>query len=247
VRAGENQTRTGADIGSEVRERGFSIRSGADLQDWLKPSWQDWQGFAASWNDLGEDQYMADGGRYRRRRYAVFEVAKGIIHRALHQPHYQAKVYNRLNGGLERWFEPVSADVGQHPIIQTLIRCLPLVFETAIGPSAGWHVELHQFRIEAHASSQGYPTPEGTHRDGVDGAFVMLINRDNVSSGMTEIFDASHRPLGHFTLSDPGDAVFLDDARVFHGVTPIVPLDPARLATRDVLVITFTRAPASSD
>ncbi|QQO35536.1 2OG-Fe dioxygenase family protein [Bradyrhizobium diazoefficiens] len=62
--------------------------------------------------------HMSDGGRYRRRRYTVFEVTKGSINR---QPHYQAKVYNRLNGGLERWFEPVLPEIGQHPIVRTLI------------------------------------------------------------------------------------------------------------------------------
>jgi len=69
----------------------------------------------------------------------------------------------------------------------------------------------------------------------------MLVNRENVSSGVTQIFDPAGVSLGEFTLSDAGDAVFLDDARVFHGVTPIAPLDPQRLAIRDVLVITFTK------
>jgi len=182
---------------------------------------------------------MADGGRYRRRRYAVFDVTGEVIARAPHQPHYQAKTYNRLNGGLERWFDPVTPEIGDHPVIQALIRRLAKIF-AAIFPSTNWHVELHQFRIEASAEAMGRPTPEGMHRDGVDGAFVMLINRDNVSSGVTEIVNAEGTSLGHFTLSDAGDAVFLDDARVFHGVTPIAPLDPEKPAIRDVLVITFT-------
>ena len=36
-------------------------------------------------------------------------------------------------------------------------------------------------------------------------------------------------------------AAFTDDNRVFHGVTPIEPLDPARPGHRDVLVVTFRR------
>src|ERR1700744_6570047 len=111
-------------IETELRSAGFAIRSGATLQAWLASSWQDWCGFASSWNDLGEDQHMADGGRYRRRRYAVFEISKGNISRAPHQPHYQAKIYNRLNGDLERWFEPVLPEIGQHPITRLLIRRL---------------------------------------------------------------------------------------------------------------------------
>lgn len=229
-------------IETALMDKGFAFQPGAATRAWLGPIWRDWAPLAASWNDLGEDRHMADGGRYRRRRYAVFAVAENGIVRAPHQPHFQAKTYNRLNGGLDRWFDPVLPEVGDHPIIQTLIHEVGQLF-AGIAPAngAGWHVELHQFRIEARADAIGRPTPEGVHRDGVDGAFVMLINRENVSSGVTEIFDANGTSLGHFTLSDAGDAVFLDDKRVFHGVTPIAPLDPRKPAVRDVLVITFTR------
>jgi hypothetical protein len=233
------------DIAIELRTSGFAVGSGAALQAWLDSPWQNWDGFADSWNDLGEDQYMADGGRYRRRRYAIFEVTKDDIRRLPHQPHYQAKVYNRLNGGLERWFEPVTQQIGQHPITRLLIRRLATVFDAMMPENdrhSVWHAELHQFRIEAKTGLKGLPTPEGVHRDGVDGAFVMLIRRSNVASGVTQIFDPEGAPLGSFTLADPGDAVFLDDARVFHGVTPIQPLDPDGLAIRDVLVMTFVRA-----
>ena len=45
-----------------------------------------------------------------------------------------------------------------------------------------------------------------------------------------------------FTLTEPFDAALVDDARVYHGVTPVEPLDPAAPAYRDVLVVTFRRA-----
>jgi hypothetical protein len=188
---------------------------------------------------------MADGGRYRRRRYAVFKVTADQIEREQHQPHYQAKVYNRLNGGLERWFEPVLPQIGENPIILTLLRRLATVFHGLGHPGgADWHVEMHQFRIEARDGAVGRPTPEGIHRDGVDAAFVMLINRDNVASGTTEIFNPSGQSLGSFTLADPGDAVFLDDTRVYHGVTPIAPVSLGKAAVRDVLVLTYTSQPS---
>lgn len=231
-------------IESALQDKGFVFQPGAAVRAWLASDWTDWASFAASWNDLGEDRHMADGGRYRRRRYAVFEASQDGIVRAPHQPHFQAKTYNRLNGGLDRWFDPVTPEIGNHPIIQALIRRLQQIFAALIPgdrANAHWHVELHQFRIEASADAIGQPTPEGVHRDGVDGAFVMLIHRENVSSGVTHIFDRNQAPLGHFTLSDAGDAVFLDDARVFHGVTPIAPLDPKNKAIRDVVVITFTK------
>ena len=61
----------------------------------------DWPAFAASWNDLHTDTYMADGGRYRRRRFGVWSAGRqGEIVRGPHQPHYQSLDYNTLNGGV---------------------------------------------------------------------------------------------------------------------------------------------------
>ena len=37
------------------------------------------------------------------------------------------------------------------------------------------------------------------------------------------------------------DAAFVDDSRVYHGVTAVVPINPDRPAYRDVLVVTFRR------
>ena len=233
-------------IETALEDTGFAYVPGSAMRSWLGSAWTDWAALADSWDHLGEDRHMGDGGRYRRRRYAVYSVTNGDIVREAHQPHFQAKTYNRLNGDRDRWFDPVTPEIGGHPIIQALIHRLADLFGTVLpsnAPALRWHVELHQFRIEASVDTIGRPTPEGVHRDGVDGAFVMLVNRENVSSGVTQIFDPNGVSLGHFTLSDAGDAVFLDDARVFHGVTPIAPLDPKAKAIRDVLVVTFTKAP----
>jgi hypothetical protein len=104
-------------------------------------------------------------------------------------------------------------------------------------------VERHQFRIEARSGQTSQPTPEGLHRDGVDWVLVVLIDRKNVESRVTSIFGLDHSPLGDFTLTDPLDAVFLQDNRVFHGVTAIRALEPNQVARRDVAVITFRAAP----
>ena len=206
----------------------------------------DWKTFAASWGDMGIDRYMADGGRYRRRRFATFAVASadGAIRRKPHQPHYQSRDYNPLHGGIARWFDPVTDAIAVHPATVAVIRTCNALF-TALTPQATrpdvWHVEMHQFRIEAQAGTEGRPTPEGMHRDGVDWVLVLLVRRENVASGETSIADAAGTPLGSFVLAQPLDAALVDDARVWHGVTPIRPLDPALPAWRDVLVLTFRR------
>ena len=81
-----------------------------------------WEGFAATWGDLGVDAYMADGGRYRRRRFGVFRAAPAGIVRKPHQPHYQSRDYNTLNGGVERWFEPVTEAAARHPAMTAILR-----------------------------------------------------------------------------------------------------------------------------
>jgi hypothetical protein len=79
------------------------------------------------------------------------------------------------------------------------------------------------------------------HRDGVDWVLVLLVRRVDVQSGETTIADQRRRVVGSFTLTDPLDAAVTDDNRVYHGVTPVTPLDPARPGHRDVLVVTFRR------
>ena len=104
-----------------------------------------------------------------------------------------------------------------------------------------WHIEVHQFRIEARPGQIGKPTPEGMHRDGVDWVLVLMVRRENIASGETTIYDLMKRPLGSFTLTAPLDTALVDDSRVYHGVTSVVAIEPAQPAYRDVLVVTFRR------
>ena len=232
-------------IAETISRQGFAFVRAPEMGALLEQAGlSDWGAFTASWDDLGVDTYMADGGRYRRRRFGVFRAVPAGIARKPHQPHYQSRDYNRLNGGIERWFEPVTEAVARHPALTAILRTSHALFDRMTPAEllpAAWHVEMHQFRIEARADQEGRPTPEGMHRDGVDWVLVLMVRRENVASGETTIYDLVRRPLGSFTLTAPLDSALVDDGRVYHGVTPVVPLDPQRLAYRDVLVVTFRR------
>ena len=195
--------------------------------------------FADSWNDLPLDEYMADGGRYRRRRHAVFTAEGRALSRQPHQPHYQSLRDNPLNGGVARWFAPVGEDIARGPILRSAIHVLTTIAARRCRTSGPWRVEVHQFRVEAQGGEAGMPTPEGMHRDGVDFVLAMLVGRCNVAHGVSTISNPDGTPLVRVRLSEPFDTMLLDDVRVRHGVSPIQAVDPARPAFRDVLVVTI--------
>ena len=198
------------------------------------------QDFLDSWNHLEQDQYMADSGKYRKRRHAVYAIqhAGEQAQRMPYQPHYQTVDYNPLNGGVARYFAPILDDLHQSATLSALLEFGNSVFSQITG-NHQWHIELHQFRIEARDGQLGKPTPEGMHRDGVDFVIVVMIKRVNIDSGATTIFDLDNKLVGEFMLRETFDMVLVNDRRAYHGVTPITQLDPQAEAFRDVLVITF--------
>lgn len=198
--------------------------------------------FLDSWNSLEEDQYMADGGRYRKRRHAIFATHGSIGAPVLmpYQPHYQTLDYNSMNGGIARYFAPILVDLLNSRTLSALLDFGNRLFSRISG-NHSWHIELHQFRIEARDGQKGNPTPEGVHRDGVEFVIVVMIKRVNIESGATRIFNQDNQLLGEFTLLNAFDMAIVNDKKVYHGVTPITQLDPDEEAYRDVLVITFRR------
>lgn len=237
-----------ASIGADLREaiggEGYAFVRADIMRDALvrAGSLSDWNEFAASWNNLGVDTYLADSGRYRRRRYAVYGVTiEGAVTLKSHQPHYQSVAHNFLYGGIERWFDPIAPEFALGPSMRTILEFCREIFAGLAERVPAWHVEVHQFRIEARPGAKGHPTPEGMHRDGVDYVLVLLVRRHDIVAGTTMISTQDGSPCQSFTLTNPLDAAFVDDNRVFHGVTPVEPLGESALGFRDVLVVTFRK------
>lgn len=202
----------------------------------------DVQAFQDSWNDLTCDEYMADGGRYRFRRHATLRALPSscTVYLEPQQPHYQSVSYNNLNGGIARHYQPIAPHILNGVTMTAVLRLCCNIFGR-LSPYAQWHIEAHQFRIDASIAAEGKPTPEGIHRDGVSFVLMMLIKRTNIVNGCTQIYDLDKRRLDSFTLTDAFDAAIVNDNHVMHGVTPVVQLDTDQPAIRDVLVITFRK------
>jgi hypothetical protein len=202
----------------------------------------DWKAFADSWSRLQEDTYMADGGRYRSRRHATYSAPAGDVswQREEHQPHYQSLHYNTLNGGIARHYSPIEPDVAEGRVADGLLTLGCALFGR-LAPFSAWHIEAHQFRISPAEDREGKPTPEGIHRDGVQYVMMMLIERRNVTGGLSTLYDPELRPVKEITLSEPLEMIVVNDERIMHDVSPVIGAFQGGPAYRDVLVLTFRK------
>ena len=229
---------------SQLRERGYAVLAPQDAAALLGCDLAQLLPLHADWATLPPDEFLKDGGRYRRRRHACFVVQEGNVRSVPHRAHWQPLEYNALHGGMERWFAPMETATVALPVWSQLLRGLAAVCDAvfaqlpAVRQPQPWFVEAHQFRIDT-TDGIGRPTPEGAHRDGVDLVAVFLVGREGVKGGETRVFEATGPGGQRFTLTQPWSLLLLDDARMIHETTPIQPTGPG--GVRDTLVVTCRR------
>ncbi len=199
--------------------------------------------FSRYWDNLSLDNYMADGGTYRLRRYGQCDYcadSKTAVW-LKHRPYVQSNDVNPLNGGIVRHFEPLEDEFKDDPVLQGLVALLAEMFDAKQGEKVSWRVRFHPYRILASEQNAGEPTPEGLHRDGVTFITSIMVKRHNVNGGKTTITDDKRRLLDEFELKHPLDIMAADDEATMHQVSAInVDNDLVTTAYRDVLVIAFT-------
>jgi len=224
-------------LNAAVVHKGYALLSAHSVAQWVGCDLSELLALSPDWDHMPPDNYLKDGGRYRRRRHSSFVFENNTLRQVPHRAHWQSVDYNALHGGMERWFEPMlAATVATPAWIQLLTALAHTASDIRATPHARWCIEAHQFRIDT-TDGIGRPTPEGAHRDGVDFVAVFMLNRVRIKGGETRVFDA-HGPQGErFTLSEPWSLMLMDDTRVIHETTPIQPLTEG--GYRDTLVLTY--------
>ncbi|MBA4265289.1 MAG: hypothetical protein C0453_09420 [Comamonadaceae bacterium] len=226
-----------SEVDWQLQTHGFALISADQVKTWLDASTDDLDRLHQAWENLPPDEYLKDGGRYRRRRHSCFTVNEGQVEQVPHRAHWQPLEYNALHGGMQRWFEPMPAETVEQPVWTRLLARLGDAATALRGPHT-WFVEAHPFRIDT-TDGIGRPTPEGAHRDGVDLVAVFMVNRHQIKGGESRVFEANGPSGQRFTLREPWSLLLLDDARVIHESTPIQPLESDALGWRDTLVLTY--------
>ncbi|MGH8032697.1 MAG: 2OG-Fe dioxygenase family protein [Luteimonas sp.] len=221
-----------------LRERGYAVLTPDSVVELCGIAVADLQALMPSWGDLPPDGFLRDGGSYRRRRHSCFVVDDAQVAQAPHRAHWQSETYNALHGGMQRWFEPIAADIVARPVWSRMLQALACCF-AEVRPTRPWYVEAHQFRIDT-SDGIGRPTPEGAHRDGVDFVAVFIVARHGIKGGESRVFEAAGPNGQRFTLDMPWSLLLLDDARMIHESTPIQPEQPGDSdGYRDTLVLTY--------
>ncbi len=224
-----------AELTGTLAARGYAMLGAGAVCELAGCDPHDLMALRESWDRLAPDNYLKDGGHYRRRRHSCFIADRHVLTPVAHRAHWQPVEYNALHGGMERWFEPIEPPVMHSPAWPRLLLALAHV-ASALQHEQPWFVEAHQFRIDTEGGI-GRPTPEGAHRDGVDLVAVFLVGREGIKGGETRVFEAAGPRGERFTLTEPWSLLLLDDERVIHESTPIQPTGGR--GHRDTLVLTY--------
>lgn len=222
-------------LSEAIKADGYGVLNPASVAAFIDAPLPELESLKADWDDLPLDNFLKDGGRYRRRRHSSFIVENNLVTQVAHRAHYQPLEYNALHGGMHRLFEPMVDHTVTQPVWSKLLLAIARICSN-VKSEQPWYVESHQFRIDTR-SGIGRPTPEGAHRDGVDFVAILLVAREHVSGGESRIFEAEGPHGQRFTLTEPWTLLLLDDQRVIHESTPIQPT--ADGGHRDTLVLTF--------
>ena len=89
-------------IDQAMRDDGFAVVSAETVAQFSHIDLANLQSLAKFWGDLPRDPYLKDGGRYRFRRHASYEIKGNELTLVPHRAHWQSLDYNALHGGIEQ-------------------------------------------------------------------------------------------------------------------------------------------------
>lgn len=186
----------------------------------------------AEFDDLPLDAYTP--GNHRFRRFSTVrmwhEDGAWRSEQQPQRPFLQPKSYNALVGGVPRRFEPIRFD----PTPQ-----MAAAFE-AMGMDRAGHYALnvHQIRVITSSDIRGVLVPEGPHRDGHALVFTAVFRRHNIDGGVSQLMPLDGGEPFYSTTLEPGQALVIEDERMWHYATDIVSRDGG-LGYRDIWIVSI--------
>jgi hypothetical protein len=190
--------------------------------------------FLASFENLAPDIYI--GNKNRSRRFSQYKMThkngRWNFELLPHRPYMTFWKYNKVAGGIKRYYEPLQVDFT--PQIEAGANAIPLPKDDE------WQINVHQYRVVVRPGMTGVTVPEGPHQDGHDYVMIAVLKRAEITGAEMSLLPIGGEGEPFFkTTVEEGEAALLDDRRMFHYVTEIVPIKTE--GYRDIFVIAFSR------
>lgn len=244
-------------ISTEVEDVGWAFRPHEEVETKLKYSAE----FVQSWNNLMGDQYINDAVPtfpiLRNRRIAKFYIgdleADEMFWNKKDCGFHQCSA-NHLYLDKVREFAPMEEHIAMNPEFKLfMLRTLRQIVANSVDAKhPHWRIIAHQIRVMPRFPilpefpTGGSPAPEGPHQDNHDYLSMHLIGKQNVIGGESLVLrfkDDKPEANRRFMTENLFDSIYLNDRRVFHDVTPLLPTNGAKQgdAYRDMLLIDYEK------
>jgi hypothetical protein len=127
----------------------------------------------------------------------------------------------------------------REPEIERLLRQVFEALKFALDSfKRTYEVQLSAIRFAPEHGRTATSPPPYPHRDGVDGA-VVVLNRQNVMGGISRLFDNDGRALYEFELGE-GQGFLIKDDRLLHYVSDVQLRRNVDRGYRDILIVRFS-------
>lgn len=241
------------EISEEIKQNGFAIVGAGEFQRMLleKRPLMDSAAYVDSWNTLApcsDPYYLFDGEMYHSRHYTlgVMDLEANEFHiqppRSPSYGHSQLSPPTPQNMGA--LLPGIGKDVFESGAHQAYLSVIGDFLQNLRPDVKRWEIEDYQIRVQAATrGGKGVdPAPEGIHQDGVQHVFITMSRRQNIDGGVTYIRssgdDGPSNVIGEpRPLADTWETLIVDDEKVWHQISAILPIDEQAYAFRDISVV----------
>lgn len=176
------------------------------------------------------DPYVKDGTRHKD----IVRFTNPAAGRVVKSPH--GDLVHPINAG--SYGGHSSRSYAEIPA-SDIDALTPLIefFSRVAGVEPGREVLLQRQRVVAN-NQTAKTVQEGRHQDGLKKLAILCIARKNIKGGISYLSNERGERVFAGTLK-PGQILFVDDKRLWHDASPILPVKAGLPAYRDVILLNW--------
>ena len=186
-----------------------------------------------SFNNINIDSYYENK---RLRAFSLLKINDNNLEIINNADFFQSTNYNSYNGNKIRKYENIPSCLLDDLCFKLLVKTFIENAESNMYDSIKY-IYVHQIRVYAENDKETNLIPEGIHRDGYNIIGMVCINRENISGGISGIYDSEKNKVYDVQLQS-GEMLIVNDNKMFHDVTNIIKYKENKEGYRDIFVFT---------